>query len=81
MNTMTKLYGKKLAAWEKTRDLNAELRPALRGMKRAGRSKTGIAATTMRLKKRGKGVVAVPDTEPPQLTAQQVRSALERVRR
>lgn len=31
---MTKLYGKKLAAWEKTRDLNAELRQAVRDMKR-----------------------------------------------
>ena len=78
---MTKLYGKKLAAWEKTRDLNAELRRALRGMKRVRRSKTDIAATTMRLKKRGKGVVAVPDAELPALTAQQVRDTLERVRR
>lgn len=31
---MAKLYGKKLAAWEKTRDLNAELQQAVRGMKR-----------------------------------------------
>ena len=31
---MTKLYGKKLAAWEKTRDLNAELQQAVRDMKR-----------------------------------------------
>lgn len=31
---MTKLVGKKLAAWERTRDLNAELRQALGGTKR-----------------------------------------------
>jgi len=78
---MSKLSRKKLAAWEKTRDLNAELRRALRGMKRGGRSKTGIAATTMRLKKRGKGVVAVPDTEPSTFTAEEVRDTLEQVRR
>ena len=46
-----------------------------------GRLKMDIAATTMQLKKRGKGVVAIPDTELPQLTAQQVRDTLERVRR
>ena len=78
---MAKLYGKKLAAWEKARDLNAELRRALRGMKRGGRSNTDIAATIKRMKKRGKGVVAVPDAELPALTAQQVRDTLERVRR
>jgi hypothetical protein len=31
---MAKLSGKKLVAWEKTRDLNAELRQAFRDMKR-----------------------------------------------
>ena len=31
---MAKLSGKKLAAWEKTRDLNAELQQAVRDMKR-----------------------------------------------
>jgi putative transcriptional regulator len=31
---MAKLYGKKLAAWEKSRDLNAELRQAVRDMRR-----------------------------------------------
>ena len=31
---MAKLSGKKLAAWEKTRDLNAELRQAVRDMRR-----------------------------------------------
>jgi hypothetical protein len=35
----------------------------------------------MTLKKRGKGMVAVPDTELPALTAEQVRETLERVRR
>jgi AbrB family looped-hinge helix DNA binding protein len=40
-----------------------------------------IAPTPMRLKKRGKGMVAVPDSELPTLTAEQVRDTLERVRR
>ena len=40
-----------------------------------------IAATPMQLKKRGKGVVAVPDAELPPLTAEQVRDTLERIRR
>ncbi len=40
-----------------------------------------IAPTPMPLKKRGKGVVAVPDSALPALTAQQVRDTLERVRR
>ncbi len=40
-----------------------------------------IRAANGRLKKRGKGVVAVPDTDLPQLTAEQVRDTLERVRR
>jgi AbrB family looped-hinge helix DNA binding protein len=40
-----------------------------------------IAPTPMRLKKRGKGMVAVPDAELPTLTAEQVRDTLERVRR
>ena len=46
-----------------------------------GRLEIEIAPTSMRLKKRGKGVVAVPDTELPALTAEQVRDTLERVRR
>ena len=46
-----------------------------------GRLEIEIAATPMRLRKRGKGVVAVPETKLPQLTAEQVRDALERVRR
>jgi AbrB family looped-hinge helix DNA binding protein len=46
-----------------------------------GRLEIEIAATTMKLLKRGKGVVAVPDTELPSLTAEQVRDTLERVRR
>jgi AbrB family looped-hinge helix DNA binding protein len=46
-----------------------------------GRLEMEIAATPMRLKKRGKGQVAVPDAELPPLTAEQVRDTLERVRR
>ncbi|MBI1733967.1 MAG: AbrB/MazE/SpoVT family DNA-binding domain-containing protein [Candidatus Rokubacteria bacterium] len=46
-----------------------------------GRLEIEIAATPMRLKKRGKGVVAVPDADVPPLTADQVRDTLERVRR
>jgi AbrB family looped-hinge helix DNA binding protein len=46
-----------------------------------GRLEIEIAPTPMRLKKRGKGVVAVPETRLPALTAEQVREALERVRR
>jgi AbrB family looped-hinge helix DNA binding protein len=39
------------------------------------------APTPMRLEKRGKGQVAVPETELPPLTSEQVRDTLERVRR
>ena len=46
-----------------------------------GRLEIEIAPTPMTLKKRGKGMVAVPDTELPELTAEQVRETLERVRR
>ncbi len=46
-----------------------------------GRLEIEIAPTPMRLKKRGKGVVAVPQEELPVLTAEQVRETLERVRR
>ena len=46
-----------------------------------GRLEIEIAPTPMRLKKRGKGVVAVPDARLPTLTAEQVRDTLERVRR
>jgi AbrB family looped-hinge helix DNA binding protein len=46
-----------------------------------GRLEIEIAATTVTLQKRGKGVVAVPETELPPLTADQVRETLERVRR
>jgi hypothetical protein len=35
----------------------------------------------MHLERRGKRIVAVPDTEVPPLTADTVRDALERVRR
>jgi len=46
-----------------------------------GRLEIEIASTPMQLKKRGKGVVAIPDVELPPLTAEQVRDTLERVRR
>lgn len=46
-----------------------------------GRLEIEIAATPMKLQKRGKGVVAIPDAELPTLTADQVRETLERVRR
>jgi AbrB family looped-hinge helix DNA binding protein len=46
-----------------------------------GRLEIEIAATPMKLHKRGKGVVAVPQGDLPPLTADQVRQTLERVRR
>lgn len=46
-----------------------------------GRLEIEIASTPMQLRKRGRGLVAVPDAELPPLTAEQVRDTLERVRR
>jgi len=46
-----------------------------------GRLEIEIAPAPIKLKKRGKGVVAVPETDLPMLTADQVRDTLERVRR
>lgn len=46
-----------------------------------GRLVIDIVATPMKLKRRGKGVVAVPESNLPPLTADQVRETLERVRR
>ena len=46
-----------------------------------GRLEIDIAATPLELKKRGKGVVAVPLSELPKLTAETVRETLERIRR
>jgi len=46
-----------------------------------GRLEIEIAATPMQLKKRGKGMVAVPDAELPALSAELVRDTLERIRR
>jgi AbrB family looped-hinge helix DNA binding protein len=46
-----------------------------------GRLEIEIASTPMQLRKRGRGVVAVPDAKLPPLTAEQVRDTLERVRR
>ena len=40
-----------------------------------------IAPTPMRLKKQGKGLVAVPQEELPPLSADQVRETLDRIRR
>jgi AbrB family looped-hinge helix DNA binding protein len=46
-----------------------------------GRLEIEIAPTPVQLKKRGKGVVAVPDSDLPVLTPDEVRETLERVRR
>jgi AbrB family looped-hinge helix DNA binding protein len=46
-----------------------------------GRLEVEVAPTPMTLKKRGKGVVAVPHAELPPLTAELVRDTLERLRR
>lgn len=46
-----------------------------------GKLEVEIAPSPMALKRRGKGFVAVPDTELPALTAEEVRDTLERVRR
>jgi AbrB family looped-hinge helix DNA binding protein len=46
-----------------------------------GRLEIEIAPTPMTLRKRGKSVVAVPETELPTLTAKEVRETLERIRR
>ena len=46
-----------------------------------GRLEIEIAPTPVQLKKRGKGVVAVPGAKLPVLTAEQVRDTLERIRR
>jgi AbrB family looped-hinge helix DNA binding protein len=46
-----------------------------------GRLEIEVAPTPIRLKRRGKGVIAVPDDELPTLTAEQVRETLESVRR
>jgi AbrB family looped-hinge helix DNA binding protein len=40
-----------------------------------------VAVTPMHLRKRGKGVVAVPTAVLPKLTAEEVRQTLEQVRR
>jgi AbrB family looped-hinge helix DNA binding protein len=46
-----------------------------------GRLEIEIAATPMTLQKRGRDVVAIPNTELPTLTANEVRETLERIRR
>lgn len=45
-----------------------------------GRLEIEIAPTSVRLKKRGKGVVAVPDEELPALSAEQVRIRIAKLR-
>lgn len=46
-----------------------------------GRLEIEVLPTAMKLQKRGKGVVAIPEAKLPPLTADQVRETLERVRR
>lgn len=46
-----------------------------------GRLEIEIASTPMQLKKRGKGMGAIPDGELPALTAELVRETLDHVRR
>ena len=46
-----------------------------------GKLEVEIAPTPMTLRRRGKGVVAVPDEPLPALNADDVRETLERVRR
>lgn len=46
-----------------------------------GKLEVEIAPTSMTLKRRGKGVVAVPEEKLPSLSADEVRDTLERVRR
>lgn len=48
---------------------------------RDGRLEIEVPSTPMRLERRGKGLVAVPDTEVSTLTADTVRETLERLRR
>jgi AbrB family looped-hinge helix DNA binding protein len=46
-----------------------------------GRLEIAVVATPMRLEKRGKGVVAVPQSPLPKLTAADVRDAVDKTRR
>ena len=46
-----------------------------------GRLEVAVAPSAMRLKGRGRRVVAVPEDELPPLTAEQVRATLEQTRR
>lgn len=48
---------------------------------REGRIEIEVAPSAMRLERRGRGLVAVPEKELPELSAEEVRAALERVRR
>lgn len=60
--------------------LGLEPGQALEIQARNGRLEIEIAPTPVRLKKRGKGVVAMPHAALPALTAEQVRDTLERLR-
>jgi AbrB family looped-hinge helix DNA binding protein len=46
-----------------------------------GRLEIAVVATPMRLEKRGKGVVAVPQSPLPKLTSAEVRDTLDKTRR
>lgn len=48
---------------------------------REGRIEIEPVPTPMRLERRGRGVVAVPEDDVPELTAEEVRDTLERTRR
>ena len=48
---------------------------------RDGTIEIAVAPTPMRLERHGGGIVAVPETDVPTLTAEVVRDALERTRR
>jgi AbrB family looped-hinge helix DNA binding protein len=48
---------------------------------REGRLEIEVTPSPMRLERRGRGVVAVPERELPALTAETVRETLERARR
>jgi AbrB family looped-hinge helix DNA binding protein len=54
---------------------------ALEMRARDGRLEIDVAPTPMRLVKKGKSVVAMPEAALPVLTAEHVRDTLERVRR
>lgn len=62
-------------------ELGLKAGQALEIRARDGRLEVEVAPTPMRLRKRGKGSVAVPDRPMPALSAEQVRDTLEQIRR